>query len=104
MPMKNRPAPASSSRPVRAVSQARAGSAISAPATQYSSTAPGAPVSQERPGAKIPPKDSPQIHTISPHATLASPAPRDHQPLTATSSHRPMPTWIHTEAAAAVIG
>ena len=65
---------------MRGVPQARAGSAISAPATQYSSTAPGAPVSQDSPGAKIPPKDSPQIHTISPQATLASPAPRDHRP------------------------
>ena len=104
MPMKNTPAPASSSRPVRAVRHARGGSAISAPATQYSSTAPGAPVSQESPGAKIPPNDSPNAQTTSPHATLASPAARDHRPRGATSSHIPIPTWIHTEAAAAVIG
>jgi hypothetical protein len=102
--MKNTPAPASSSRPVRGACQARGGSAISAPATQYSRTAPGAPVSQERPGAKIPPKDSPQVHTARPQATLASPAARDHRPRIATSSHTPIPTWIHTEAAAAVMG
>src|ERR1700733_4376577 len=104
MPAKNAPAPASSSRPVRAVAHARGGSAISAPATQYSRTAPGAPVSQDSPGAKIPPKDSPHAHTTSPQATLASPAARDQRPRGAASSHSPMPTWIQTEAAAAVIG
>ncbi|MGH3292426.1 MAG: hypothetical protein ACRDP7_11510 [Trebonia sp.] len=92
MPTKNAPVPASSSRPVRAVPHARGGRAISAPATQYSRTAPGAPVSQESPGAKIAPKDSPSAHTTSPHATLASPAARDHRPRGATSSHTPIPT------------
>ena len=104
MPRKNVPAPASSSRPVRGVPQARDGSAISAPATQYSKTAPGAPVSQESPGAKIPPKDSPHAHTTSPQARLASPAARDHRPRGAASSHIPIPAWIQTEAAAAVTG
>ena len=67
-------------------------------------TAPGAPVSQLRPGAKIPPNDSPNTHTTSPQATAASPASLDHVPCAATSSQTPIPVWIHTEAAPAVMG
>ena len=77
---------------------------MSAPATTYSSTPPGAPVSQLRPGAKIPPNDSPNTHTTSPQATLASPASLDHGPRAATTSQAPIPTWIHTVAAPAVTG
>ena len=84
--------------------QARSGSAISAPATQYSSAAPGAPNSQVRPGAKIPPKDSPHTHTTSPQAMLASPASLDQRPRAAASSQMPSPAWIHTAEAPAWIG
>ena len=55
-------------------------------------TAPGAPVSQLRPGAKIPPNDSPNTQTISPHVTLAAPASLDQGPRTATMSQVPIPT------------
>ena len=68
------------------------------------STAPGAPNSTVSPGAKIAPNASPNAHTIRPHATLASPASRDDHPRTAKISHIPMPTWIHTDEAAAAIG
>src|SRR5579863_1241383 len=67
-------------------------------------TAPGAPNSTVRPGAKIPPNASPNTQTISPHATLASPASRDGQPRTATISHTPIPAWIQTDAAPAWMG
>ena len=52
----------------------------------------------------MPPNDSPNTHTTSPHPTLASPAARDHQPRSATISHRPIPAWIHTAEAPAWTG
>ena len=52
----------------------------------------------------MPPKASPKTHTMSPQPALAKPASRDHRPRGATSSQRPSPSWIHTEAAAAWIG
>ena len=68
------------------------------------STAPGAPNSQVSPGAKIPPNDSPNTHTTSPHPALASPASRDSGPRAAASIQMPIPTWIHTAAAPACSG
>jgi len=67
-------------------------------------TAPGAPVSQDRPGARIPPNDSPNTHTTRPQPTLTSPARRDIAPRGAARIQMPIPTWIHTAAAAACIG
>ncbi len=52
----------------------------------------------------MPPKASPKPQTISPHAALVAPANRDHRPKGATTSKSPIPTWIHTAAAAAVTG
>jgi hypothetical protein len=77
---------------------------FSTPATTYSAAAPGAPNSQVRPGAKIPPKDSPNTHTIRPHAAPASPPSRDGAPRAAASIQMPMPTWIQTAAAPACRG
>ena len=57
-----------------------------------------------RPGAKIAPNASPNAQTISPQATLDSAASRTDQPRTAKISHRPMPTWIQTDDAAAAMG
>ena len=68
------------------------------------STAPGAPNRIVRPGAKIPPNASPNAQTIRPQPTPASPASRADQPRTARSIQSPMPTWIHTDAAAACTG
>ena len=104
MPAKKVPRPASSSRPSRGLRQLPSGSAMSAPAITYSRTAPGAPVSQLRPGANIPPNDSPNTQTMSPHATEASPASRDDRPRATAISQAPRPTWIHTEAAPAWTG
>ncbi len=52
----------------------------------------------------MPPKASPKDQTRSPQPTDANPPKRDHRPRGATSSHRPIPTWIHTVADAAWIG
>ena len=101
---RNTPAPASSRRPSWPPSQARSGSAISAPATAYSRAAPGAPNSQLRPGVNRPPKASPKIQTSRPQPTLASPPNWDHRPRAAVSSQMPMPIWIQTAAAAALTG
>ena len=104
MPARNTPVPASTPRPSRRPVQARSGSAMSVPATAYSSAAPGAPNSQLSPGAKIPPNASPKIHTARPQPTLASPPSRDQEPRAAVSSQIPIPTWIQTAAAAALTG
>ena len=50
------------------------------------------------------PKASPNTHTTRPQPTLAKPASRDQRPRGATSSQIPMPSWIHTAAAAASTG
>ncbi|HSR85713.1 MAG TPA: hypothetical protein VLM11_16190 [Streptosporangiaceae bacterium] len=76
---------------------------MSAPATLYSSTAPGAPKSHVSPGAKIPPNDSPKTRRPGP-PTLTCPASLDSEPWDAASSHRPIPTWIHTAEAPACKG
>ena len=52
----------------------------------------------------MPPKASPKTHTTRPQPDEAKPPNRDHRPRGATSSHRPIPTWIHTVADAAWIG
>jgi hypothetical protein len=52
----------------------------------------------------MPPKASPKPQTISPQTRLVAPANRDHGPNGATNSKSPIPTWIHTAAAAAVTG
>ena len=104
MPARNTPVPASTPRPSRRLAQARSGSAMSAPATAYSSAAPGAPNSQLSPGAKMPPNASPKTHTARPQPTLASPPSRDQGPRAAVRSQIPIPTWIQTAAAAALTG
>ena len=104
MPAKNRPVTPSTVRPSRSPRQARPGSAMSAPATAYSSAAPGAPNSQLSPGAKMPPKASPKTQTARPQPTVASPPSLDHRPWAAVSSQMPRPTWIQTAAAAALTG
>ena len=91
-------------RPSRGVCHTASGSAISAPAAQYNKTEPGRPNNQLWPGAKIWPKASPNIQTINPHATVATPPTRDQVPLEAASSHTPRPTWIQTTAAGAATG
>ena len=52
----------------------------------------------------MPPNASPKTQTTSPQPALTSPAERDHAPRGATSSQTPMPSWIQTAEAAAVIG
>ena len=48
----------------------------------------------------MPPKASPNTQTASPQPTLASAPNLAHGPCRANSSHRPIPTWIQTVAAA----
>ena len=52
----------------------------------------------------MPPKLSPKTQTMRPQAILESPARRDQLPRGATRSHTPIPTWIHTAEAGAVMG
>jgi hypothetical protein len=52
----------------------------------------------------MPPKDSPNTQTTRPQPTLASPASRHSGPRAAASSHKPIPTWIHTAEAPACSG